>query len=155
MRRSSFLLATVFVGAILAANFGASASNAQLGASASKTVAVGGDKFEVAGGFAFDPVLKSGNFIVGEMECVAVGINVTNVTISKCYIVASTGATYTTNPKSNAKGVVAIYKVLQNVPAVNLTQCITAIAYFKDGTHQTVHLASAPKGEPVLPCKLG
>ena len=155
MRRSSFLLATVFVGAILATNFGAGATNAQVGASAFKTVAVGGDKVEVAGGFAFDPVLKNGNFIAGVLYCAAVGINVTNVTISKCYIVASTGATFTTNPKSNAKGVVLIDKVLQNVPAVNLTQCITATAFYKDGTKQVVHLASAPKGEPVLPCKLG
>jgi hypothetical protein len=155
MRRNTFLLVIVLVGVILAASLGAGASGAGISASAVKTYKANLNKLEVAGSFAFDPVLKGGNFIVGVMDCVAVGTSVKSVTISKCYIVASTGATYVANPKSSAQGVVVILKALTNVPAVNLTQCITASAVFKNGQTTTVHLASAPRGEPVLPCKLG
>jgi hypothetical protein len=155
MRRSTFLLAIVLVGVILATTLGAGASGAGVQAFGSHEFKVNKDQFVAAGSFDFDPIVKSGNFIIGVMDCVAIGTNVKLVVISKCYIVASTGQTFAANAKSSKQGVVVIAKQLLGVPAVNLTQCITTTAYFKDGTSHTLHLASAPRGEPVLPCKLG
>jgi len=123
-------------------------------ASIQKTIKVGGDKLEVAGQFAFDPILKSGKFIAGEFSCVALGVNTTLITMNKCYLVLSTGATYVAAVKSSST-FVKVYKVLTNVPAVNITQCITTTAKFKDGSTQVVHISGAPNGETKLPCKLG
>ena len=66
MRRGTFLLVVALVGVILAASLGAGASGAGISASAVKTYKANLNKLEVAGSFAFDPVLKGGNFIVGD-----------------------------------------------------------------------------------------
>lgn len=111
-------------------------------------------RFEVAGSFSFDPLVLSGKFIIGQQDCVAVGTGTTFISIDHCYIVADTGDIFEAPPSSGKNEAVSV-QALRRVPAVNLTHCITATAYFKDGTSQTQHLASAPSGQAVQPCVLG
>jgi hypothetical protein len=112
-------------------------------------------RLDVAGSFSFDPVLFKGQFIIGQQDCVAVGTRTTRLSIDHCYIVADDGEIFEAPPSTGTNNVAETVQVLRHVPAVNLTHCITASADFKDGTSQTVHLASAPSGEPVQACPLG
>ncbi len=114
------------VGLLLVASivlaFGASwgATPPSLSGGTAQNITVGPSSLRAAEGFAFDPIVKSGKFIIGDFFCVALGTNTKKVTISKCYLVLSTGATYL-GPVKSGTNVALSTKIVTNVPAVNIS----------------------------------